>query len=194
MIPAAPAPSPQRIRVLFVCLGNICRSPLAEGVFRHLVRARGLDDQFEIDSAGTGGWHAGERADPRMRAVARRHGIELESRARQVAPEDWQRFDWILAMDRDNLKALEAHRRAHSGPARLHLFRAFDPEVATPDIRLSHHGKGHGEGGLGKHADVPDPYYGGAEGFETVYTMVRRTSEALLDALAAGGLEHPPIR
>jgi protein-tyrosine phosphatase len=149
-------------RVLFVCLGNICRSPLAEGVFRHLARQRGVANHYHADSAGTGGWHIGEDPDHRSTEVARRNGVLLEGAARQVVPEDFERFDRIVAMDRANLRDLKAMRR-QGGRAELHLLRDFDPE---PGDR-----------------DVPDPYYGGPEGFDDVYAMVRRSAEALLERL-----------
>ena len=147
-------------RVLFVCLGNICRSPLAEGVFRHLVADAGLDDEIEIDSAGTGGWHVGEEPDPRSQEVAARHGVSLDGQAaRRVAAEDFERFDWIVAMDSEN--EAELQRRAPvDAHARIVRLRDFDPE---------------GEG------DVPDPYYGGPQGFEVVYSMVERSARAFLD-------------
>lgn len=166
-------PSRPTTSVLFVCLGNICRSPLAEGVFRHLARERGLDDTLRIESAGTGSWHVGNPPDPRSVEVAARHGIRLESRARVVVPEDAERFDLILAMDRANLADLAALFGAGGG--RLRLFRDFDPEGEDGDL------------------DVPDPYYGGAEGFNRVYTMVHRTASALLDHLptpSSGGTRN----
>ncbi|NJK89212.1 MAG: low molecular weight phosphotyrosine protein phosphatase [Myxococcales bacterium] len=150
------------MNVLFVCLGNICRSPTAEGVFRELVREARLEAGFRIDSAGTGGWHAGELPDPRMREAARRRGYVLESQARQVRVDDFHSFDWILAMDRTNLAELE-RRRPSDGKAELRLFRDFDPE---PGDR-----------------EVPDPYYGGDEGFEEVMDIVERTSRAFLASL-----------
>jgi protein-tyrosine phosphatase len=153
-----------KTRVLFVCLGNICRSPLAEGVFRHLARQRNVADRYQIDSAGTGGWHIGERPDRRSAEVARRNGVLLEGEARQVLPEDFERFDWIVAMDKDNLRDLQAMSRK-GGRAKLQLLRDFDPE---PEDR-----------------NVPDPYYGGPDGFDDVYTMVYRSSMALLDRLEA---------
>lgn len=157
----------QPTSVLFVCLGNICRSPLAEGVFRHLVAERGLAEEFDIDSAGTGGWHVGEPADPRSRQVAQAHGIELTCRARRLEADDLERFEWILAMDRENLGAIRRlSGDAEAAAARLHLLREFDPEAGT-DL------------------EVPDPYYGGEDGFETVYAMVRRACEGLLDELLA---------
>jgi protein-tyrosine phosphatase len=149
--------------VLFVCLGNICRSPLAEGVLRHLVRERGLDDRIRVDSAGTGAWHVGEGPDPRSVDVARRNGVALEGTARQLQPDDLHAFDWVIAMDRDNLRRIEAIRDRGDGPARVALLRDFDPSP------------GNGE--------VPDPYYGGPGGFDDVYGMVRRSVEALLDRI-----------
>ena len=124
-----------RTSVLFVCLGNICRSPLAEGVFRHLVEQEGLQDQFEIDSAGTGAWHVGERADARSTLVAEQHGIELDSRARQVEPEDFERFDYIIAMDRDNLLTLQRMSEANGSEARIELLRKYESERAGGSVR-----------------------------------------------------------
>jgi protein-tyrosine phosphatase len=152
-------------RILFVCLGNICRSPLAEGVFLHLVREGPGEGAFEVDSAGTGSWHVGEPADRRARAVARKHGVDLQCRARQVREEDFREFDLIVAMDRENLARLEALRDRAGAPAEIRLLREFDPE---------------GDGDL----EVPDPYYGGPEGFDRVYEMVHRSCAALLESLA----------
>jgi protein-tyrosine phosphatase len=160
------------IRVLFVCLGNICRSPLAEGVFLHLAESAGVADRFEVDSAGTGDWHVGERPDPRAEAVARKYGVELPSSARQVTAADFQRFDYIVAMDRENLWNLERMaRETRAGPSRakIHLLREDDPDRTAGDDRH----------------DVPDPYYGGASGFDQVYRMVHRSAEALLRRLLA---------
>lgn len=145
--------------VLFVCLGNICRSPLAEGVFLHLAREAAFE--VEVDSAGTGGYHTGELADPRSRAVARKHGIELPSRARKVRHDDFERFDLIVAMDQSNASDLrricpDAHH------TKIVLMRDYDP--AGP-------------------GDVPDPYYGGDRGFDDVYAMVHRACQALLAEL-----------
>lgn len=151
-------------RVLFVCLGNICRSPAAEGVFRHIVAEAGLDDRFVVDSAGTGAWHIGQLADERMRAAADRRGIDLTSRARQVVGSDFDDFDWILAMDDSNLAHLRRLARADAHQ-RIRKFRDFDPADAG--------------------ADVPDPYYGAVEGFEDVLDIIERTARALLDHLRA---------
>lgn len=153
-----------KTRVLFVCLGNICRSPAAEGVFRHLVTEAGLTNRFTIDSAGTGAWHEGEKADRRMRQAAERRGIALTSIARQVTADDFERFDHVFAMDASNLRTLRSlappeHRD------KIRLFRDADPEAP-------------GE-------DVPDPYYGGADGFEDVLDIVTRTGRVLLDELRA---------
>lgn len=147
--------------VLFVCLGNICRSPLAEGVFLHLVAEAGSADVV-VDSAGTGAWHVGERPDPRSLEVAERHGIDLPGHARRVTEEDFHRFDRIVAMDRSNLSDLESLRPADCDVV-LELLRDHDPDP--------------GDG------EVPDPYYGGDDGFDRVYHMVRRSCEALLDDL-----------
>jgi len=165
-------PPARPIRVLFVCLGNICRSPLAEGVFIHLAEQAGVADRFDVDSAGTGDWHVGERPDPRSVEVARKHGVELPSLARQVTRADLDRFDYIVAMDRENLWDLERMAREIPGArarAKIHLLRVDDPERAPGDDRH----------------DVPDPYYGGASGFEQVYQMVYRSAEALLQRLLA---------
>ena len=160
MAPTRPAPATS---VLFVCLGNICRSPLAEGVFAHLVRERDLADRFEVDSAGTGAWHVGERPDPRSAEVAARHGIVLGGRARRISPSDFERFDLVVAMDRDNMAELERLGARENGRARLRLLREWDPEEGD---------------------EVPDPYYGGPDGFDAVFRMVLRSCEALLDELA----------
>ena len=150
-----------KVRVLFVCLGNICRSPLAEGVFRHLVREAGLLPRFEIASAGTGDWHVGEPPDARMCQTARRRGVDISHQRAQVLERaHLESFDAVLVMDRQNLANA---RRLAVGPeqaSRIALFRDFDPQ---PDD-----------------GQVPDPYYGGADGFEHVLDIVERTSRALL--------------
>lgn len=153
-----------RTQVLFVCLGNICRSPTAEGVFRHLVGQAGLAHQFVIDSAGTGAYHAGEPPDQRMRKAASAAGFELEGQARQVLAEDFEHFDHILAMDHQNLADLKRIQPAE-GKAHLRLFRELDPDAPG--------------------ADVPDPYYGGPRGFDEVVRIVERTSRVLLAELSS---------
>ncbi len=152
------------IRVLFVCLGNICRSPAAEAAFFHLVSDAGRDAEFVVDSAGTGAWHVGERADPRMREAGTRRGIEVRSVARQVAREDFERFDWIFAMDASNLRALRRLAPA-AHHDKIRLFRDLDPDGA-------------GE-------DVPDPYYGDTADFDEVLDIVTRAARALLAELTA---------
>ncbi|SFI07831.1 low molecular weight protein-tyrosine-phosphatase [Albimonas pacifica] len=149
-------------RLLFVCLGNICRSPAAEGVARAMAQARGL--AVEIDSAGTGGWHAGDPPDPRMREAALRRGYDLSAlRARQVRRADFAAFDHILAMDADNLAALERARPADARAAlSLMLSHADLPE-----------------------REVPDPYYGGPQGFDHVLDLLEAAVAGLLDRLEA---------
>ena len=151
-------------RLLFVCLGNICRSPAAEGTFRHLVRERGLESEFEIDSAGTGAYHVGDPPNGRATATAARRGIRLEGAARQFKARDFDRFDLILAMDRSNYEDILSLARDDEQRGRVRLYRSFDPEVSGSQI-----------------PDVPDPYYGGQSGFEQVQDIMERTSAALLD-------------
>lgn len=154
------------VRVLFVCLGNICRSPLAEGVFRDKVEAAGLSDRIEIDSAGTGAWHAGEPPDRRMIATAKGHGVDIaQQRARQFVDTDLADYDHILAMDKSNLHDILYLDEGQDFGQRVTLFRQWDPEPGT--------------------YEVPDPYYGGPEGFEDVYRIVDRTAENLLAGLKA---------
>jgi len=150
------------IKVLFVCMGNICRSPMAEGVFRHLLDEQGMSDRFRVDSAGTDSWHVGESPDVRSIRTAAAHGVTLGGHARQVLPEDFRHFDYIVAMDRENLARLETLRDGGGEEASLYLLREFDPR-----------------GGPG--AEVPDPYYGGPSGFEDVFQMVERSCRGLLD-------------
>ncbi|WP_417692059.1 low molecular weight protein-tyrosine-phosphatase [Roseibium sp.] len=143
--------------VLFVCLGNICRSPLAEGIFRETVKRAGIEGKFQIASAGTGAWHVGNPPDPRSIAIADANGIDISrQRAQQVQPADFQQFDFILAMDTDNLAALtRLHKQLAGTRPRLFL---QDPPAA-----------------------VPDPYYGGEDGFETVFQLISQGSLRLLD-------------
>ncbi|MYM62696.1 low molecular weight protein-tyrosine-phosphatase [Pseudomaricurvus sp. HS19] len=150
----------QQVRVLFVCLGNICRSPTAHGVFEALVKTEGLSHRIEVDSAATSDWHIGKAPDPRSVAMAKERGVDLSAqRARQVSAEDFHRFDYILAMDAQNLRDLQRIQPAGSR-AHLSLFLAFDRD--------------------GGEQEVPDPYYGGKEGFAKVVDLVERASHALL--------------
>lgn len=155
-----------RTGVLFVCLGNICRSPLAKAVFIHHARARGVLDRFDVDSCGTGHWHAGGPADPRTIATCRKYGIPLDHVARQVDPvRDFRRFPLLLAMDASN-RATLLHLGAGEGQVRL--VRSFDPALADqPHHRL----------------DVPDPYSGDEGGFDRVYEMLDASCRGLLDTL-----------
>jgi protein-tyrosine phosphatase len=152
-----------KTRVLFVCMGNICRSPTAEGVFRYYAEQAGLADRLEIDSAGTHAYHVGEPADRRARAAAERRGMSLDGiRARRVSAQDYQRFDYIIAMDEDNLARLR-DEAPDGHDARLHLFLEF---------------------AAGSETEVPDPYYGGAAGFERVLDLVEDASRGLLETLS----------
>ncbi len=154
----------KKTKILFVCLGNICRSPLANEVLQDLVNKANLADKFEIDSCGTGAWHAGQLADQRMRSEARKHGITMTHRARQVTQDDFAYYDLILAMDKSNLKRLMALCPPQFA-TKIKLFRTFDP-LANDDDK-----------------EVPDPYYGGPTGFSNVYQMVARTCLELIKIL-----------
>jgi len=152
-------------RLLFVCSGNICRSPLAEALFRSLAAEAEVLSHFEIDSAGTHGYHEGDQADPRTRRVGRKHGLIVDSIARPVIDADFDRFDLILAMDRGHRRELMA--RAGSGrSASIRLMREFDPGA--------------------REQDVPDPYYGGEDGFEAMYEILDPACRGLLAALSPG--------
>ena len=147
------------MRVLFVCLGNICRSPTAEAVLRHKLREAGLEGRIEVDSAGTGDWHIGKAPDAHTLSAARRRGYDLSAlRGRQVAVDDFARFDLILAMDSSNLSHLQ---RLRPGAA-----------VAEMDLFLLRY--------QAPLDDVPDPYYGGEEGFEQVLDLIEQASDALI--------------
>jgi protein-tyrosine phosphatase len=150
-------------RVLFVCLGNIIRSPLAEHLFRQRIEQDGKSSDFQADSAGTAAWHVGEPPDPRMRKTAELHGLSYTGQARQVEPEDFETFDLIVAMDSSNFKNLLELAQDDSQRAKVRLMREYDPEADE--------------------MDVPDPYYGGAEGFETTFEIVRRSIDGLIEAL-----------
>ena len=152
------------MRILFVCLGNICRSPAAEAVFEKLVCDAGLENRIEIDSAGTGGWHVGEQADPRMRKAARELGFNITSRGRQVTHTDFQKFDLIIAMDSSNFHNL-LPLQTENDRAKLIQFREL---MTTQQI----------EG-------VPDPYYGGPEGFKEVLNILQEGCKELLNRVSS---------
>ena len=151
-------------RILFVCLGNICRSPLAEGLFLQKLKAVGREGDFVVDSAGTGNYHVGELADERTRRNAEKHGVTLTHRARQFAAADYDRFDRILVMDHENLTNVLARARTEADKEKVELMRTYDPE---PDSD-----------------QVPDPWFGGEEGFEQVFNILDRSTGQFLKVLS----------
>jgi protein-tyrosine phosphatase len=154
------------LNVCFVCHGNICRSPLAQGVMESLVKKEGLEKNILVSSAGVSGWHVGEPPDSRMQDTAREHGISLNSRGRHFQGPDFKQMDLVLAMDHSNMDTLKSLRPEAETRDKLFLFRSFDPD---------------NNGDL----EVPDPYYGGGKGFEIVYQMVERTCPKILEHLKA---------
>lgn len=161
---------PAVIRILFVCMGNICRSPAAESVMRHLLDKQNLQNAIEIDSAGTLGYHAGNRSDPRIRSAGERRGYQFVHRARQVTSDDFARFDYIVAMDHQNVADLQFLMPENNGRARVSLLMSHCTE--------------------GGECEVPDPYYGGSEGFEDVLNLVEKGCAALLNRILA---DHRPL-
>lgn len=151
------------LKIVFVCLGNICRSPTAEGIFIHKVRERRLELFFYIDSAGTAAYHVGEPANSKSQFTANKYGVHLPSRARLFEYEDLKEFDLIVAMDSSNMKNISALDRTSKFEEKLFMMRDFDP---SPDDK-----------------NVPDPYYGGMHGFEKVYEIVERSCDQLLNEL-----------
>jgi protein-tyrosine phosphatase len=151
--------------ILFVCLGNICRSPAAEGVFLHMIARQGLEQAFTVDSAGTGDWHVGRPADARMRSAAARRGIVLPSRARQITADDLSRFDHVLTMDRQNLEAVRGLAGRGEAAARIGPLTRYCRRYSVEE--------------------VPDPYYGGEEGFDRVLDLLEDACGGLLEALRA---------
>ena len=149
------------VRVCFVCLGNICRSPTAEATMRQLLAEARLTAHIEIDSAGTGGWHVGEPPDRRARAAAKRRGINVWGQARKVITRDFEYFDYVIAMDRSNRHDLWRLAPHDAGKSKIELLRNFDPD--SP-----------------READVPDPYYGGGDGFERVLDICEAACRGLL--------------
>jgi protein-tyrosine phosphatase len=154
------------LRLCFVCLGNICRSPTAEGIMRTLVSQQGLDSHIEVESAGTGTWHLGELADGRARATAQGRGVTLDRRAQQFTHDWFTRFDYVLVMDEDIQKTIRRLSTAKEDHEKVHVLRDFDP--ASP-----------------KGSRVPDPYYGGADGFEEVFDICDAACRGLLAHLRA---------
>jgi protein-tyrosine phosphatase len=161
------------MKICFVCLGNIVRSPLAEGLFVQQAIQAGLAEQFVVDSAGTSDWHVGDAPDARMRRVAARRGLIYDHRSRQFRRQDLDTFDLILAMDRDNRDDLLDLARTSDQRAKIHLLREFDPDG-------------------GANASVPDPYYGGLDDFDEVYLTIERSVRGLLAALK-NGRSSPPV-
>ena len=154
-------------RICFVCLGNIVRSPLGENMFKHLAQQAGVADHYEVDSAGTGSWHVGELPDRRMRRVAAQHSLNYDGHSRQFQRDDFDKFDFFIAMDVENRANLLRLARSKQESAKIWLMREFDPQP-------------------GPNPSVPDPYYGGIDGFEKVYAIIERSCQGLLDALESG--------
>jgi protein-tyrosine phosphatase len=154
------------VRICFVCLGNICRSPTAEAVMRHLVKQAGMGHRIAVESAGTGDWHIGEARDRRSQAVGRARGIPLSGTAQQFTSEDFERYDHVIAMDKSNRAELLRLARDAGDEAKVWMLRSFD--ATAP-----------------KDADVPDPYYGGPSGFDDVFDICDRACRGLLEHLRA---------
>mgnify|MGYP001373700957 CR=1 FL=1 len=152
-------------KILFVCLGNICRSPAAEGIFKQKIKERDLDNFFVVDSAGTGSWHVGNLPDQRMRTTALTRGIELTSRARQIEENDLYEFDHILVMDKDNLNAVKSLIKDNTYPinSKIKLILSYSKKSQLDE--------------------VPDPYYGGQNGFENVLDLLDDAIDELIDSL-----------
>jgi protein-tyrosine phosphatase len=157
-------------RLCFVCLGNIVRSPLAENMFRHLLEQAGIGEKYMVDSAGTSGWHVGEKPDRRMRRVASNHGVNYSGRAKQFQHRDFDNYDWIIAMDTSNATTLLGMAKTSEHQDKIHLMREFDPQG-------------------GPNSSVPDPYYGGIDGFDEVFQIVKSSCLGLLKSLENRELE-----
>ena len=152
-------------KILFVCLGNICRSPAAEGIFNQKIKERDLEKLFVVDSAGTGSWHVGNLPDKRMRSTALSRGIELTSRSRQIEENDLYEFDQILVMDKDNLDAVKSLTKDHNNPvnSKIKLILSYSENSLLDE--------------------VPDPYYGGQNGFDKVIDLLDDAMDGLIDSL-----------
>jgi protein-tyrosine phosphatase len=151
-------------RICFVCLGNICRSPLAEGIFVHLITSKNISNEFFVASAGVGSWNVGKPPDQRSQEIASMHGITLFGLAKQFKKEDFSKFDWIIAMDLENQATLKEIAPTVEDDAKIHLLREFDLEA-------------------GQDLNVPDPYYGNSENFEIVYQIIERSCRNLFNTL-----------
>ena len=161
---------PEPYRITVVCLGNICRSPIGEVVLRDRIERAGLSDKVTVDSAGTGDWHVGMGADPRTLAVLDAHGYEHAHAARQITPNWFADIDLVLAMDESNYVNLERLIARSGQDSELRMMRSYDPDLAHLDE--PHPG-----------LDVPDPYFGGDEGFETVLKMIEQAADGLVSDL-----------
>jgi protein-tyrosine phosphatase len=159
----------EKTRILFVCLGNIIRSPLSEHMFAHLAEKAGVAENYETDSAGTASYHIGEEPDSRMRRVAVQNGLVYTGSARQVTQSDFDKFDLIVPMDSSNLNNLKRLARSQADQDKLYTLRTFDPSGSASE-------------------GVPDPYYGGIDGFQVTFEIVKRSCQGLLDALESGEL------
>jgi protein-tyrosine phosphatase len=158
-----------KVKVLFVCLGNICRSPLAEAIFKHKVSERGLDKAVEADSCGTSNYHIGDQPDPRTIANARQNGVAINHCGRQLSEEDFKMFDYILAMDKSNYQNILRLPISSAFSSKIKMMRDFDPVA-----------KG----------EVPDPYYGGQKGFQEVFDILSRSMDGFIDHLMTKDLKH----
>ena len=159
----------KKVNVLFVCLGNICRSPAAEGIFKKMVADEGLENEILVDSAGTSGWHEGELPDDRMRMHGQRRGYDFSSRSRKFGEKDFGIFDYIIVMDDDNYRNVKKLAKSKEDVAKIHLMTDFSDKYS--------------------HSHVPDPYYGGSSGFELVMDLLEDACENLLNRIAKS-VEH----
>jgi protein-tyrosine phosphatase len=155
----------KKTRVLFVCLGNICRSPLGAAIMKKKIRERGLESLIEVDSCGTSNYHIGDNADPRTIASAKKHGVAIDHCARQLTSDDLDHFDFVLAMDKSNYQNILRLAKVSEQSTKVRLMRAFDP--------------------VSQGADVPDPYHGGEIGFQEVYEILDRATDGFINFLNA---------